>query len=143
MIRPVIGPAQGAVGLGVEAEEDAGIHGKGKTIVPGGIAQEKRDVEVGEIAGQEAVEGIYILDVIDIYPLVLQAAGDGPMIFEDHGHAGASAVGKADGLPGKIFGGAEQVDVKGNMCTGSWGRYYELVWAFGVWRFGCHDCGGL
>ena len=54
VIGPVIGLAQGAVGLGIKAEEDAGIHGKGKTIVPGGIAQEKRDVEVGEIAGQEA-----------------------------------------------------------------------------------------
>lgn len=118
------------MGLATEVPEGACFYGKGISIVPHGIAEEKRNLEVGEIAWKETADRIYLSDVIDIYSLVLQAAGEGPMIFDYQGQLGACAKRKADGIPRKMFGSAENVELEGDALMFGSGRQRELVWAF-------------
>lgn len=118
------------MGLAGEVPDGACFYGKGISIVCHGIAKKKRNLEVGEIARKETADRIYLSDVIDIYSLVLQTAGDGPMIFEDQGQLGACAKRKADGIPRKMFGSGEYVEMHGNALPAGPGRQRELMRAF-------------
>jgi hypothetical protein len=126
------------VGLAGEVPEGTCVHGKGIAIVAHRIAKEKRNLEVGEIAWIKAADGIHLPDVINIYSLVLQTAGNGPMIFQNQGQVGACTIRKTDGIPCKMFGSAEYIELKVVFATGTHSRQNEPARAFWVRGFCRH-----